>query len=220
MSLFVVSVPLILYQIYGLAVPIVILAALYGFRWRAGLWGNSVTLGVILFSVLIALGWWEDIAYLLATQAPATLFLADNIAIWLLFIINLVILDTITRFMSTVKVKFNDTVESVGNGIVLFLLFMVLVRFVVIANGHLGMVGDHHDVVLNQSPATNAAIGALRVLSKGNLSGFSQVNQFDSSGNFLELQLQRRQALMLNMQGEGGSMQGTDSQVEKIQRRE
>jgi len=209
---------MVMYQIYVFAIPLVILAALGGFRWKAGLWGNSLTLGAVLFSVLTAVGWWEDVAELLAKQAPATLFVADCIAIWVLFIVSLLILDTATRYMSTVKVKYNDMVENVGNGIVLLLLFVTLYGFYLFAE-ELGPVGENLDAVPSNGVAA-WGIPMFRHLSapgQGNLSAFTGGNQFDDRGEFRKLQLQRRQAIMGNMLGDDG-LQGTDSQVDQMKR--
>ena len=59
----------------------------------------------------------------------------------------------------------------------------------------------------------------LRVLSDGNLSGFTQQTQFDSEEQFRALHLKRRQAIMCNMLGEGGDIQGTESQANDMKRR-
>ena len=223
MPLFALSVPQAMFNIYEYAVPITLLAVLYGFRWKVGMWGNALSLGAVLFSALIAVGWWEDVAELLAKQVPMMLYLADCIAIWGLFLVSLLALDTATRFMSTVKVKFHEQVESVGNGIVLFLLFLALFQFQTLANGHFGMVGEHHTVTksdVEKGGMTNATLGALRMLSAGNLSGFTQVNQFDDRGDLLELHLQRRQAIMLGWRGEEPVMRADDGLIEKMKRRQ
>ena len=195
------SIPAILYTAYIYAIPLIIFAALYAFRWKVGMWGNCLTYGAVTFSALIALGWWEDVAYLLAKQVPMLLFLVDNIAIWVLFLISLLILDTATRFLSTVKVKFNDTVENVGNGIAIGAICVALYTFSIIANLHLGMAGEHHNTAaLKNNPAVNGTISAVRILSGGNLSTFTEGNRFDDGGKFLELHHQRRQAIMLSWQ--------------------
>jgi signal transduction histidine kinase len=209
------DVPLILWHIYGYAVPLVILAVLYGFRWKVGMWGNCLSLGAVLFSFLIAVGWWEDVAYLLAKQFPITLFVADCVAFWMIFVVALLILDTATRLMSTIKVKYADQVENIGNGAVLFLLFLALYGIFLFADD-LGTVGEHHHAELK---GDSIAIQALRILSAGNLSAFTEARQFDVTGNFRKLHLQRRQAIMLGMFGEEG-IQGTDAQVDKIKRKE
>jgi len=218
MSLFCVSIPWLMWQIYGWAVPIVILAILYGFRWKAGMWSNSLSLGAALFSVLVAVGWWESLAHLIATQAPAMLFFADCLAVWTLFLVTFGLLDLATRFMSTIKVKYADMVENIGNGVVLFLLFLTLYGFFLFAE-ELGPVGDHANVSVQRD---SMPVNVFRFLSSGNLSGFTQVTQFDSKGDFRELQLKRRQALMLNMMtGEGAisGLQGKEEQVNKIKDR-
>jgi hypothetical protein len=211
MTLFAVSIPMVLYHIYGYAIPIVILAALYGFRWKVGMWGNCVTLGVALLSALIAIGWWEDVASLLAQQVPAMLFIVDCVAFWTLFIVSLLILDTATRFMSSVKVKYSDigicTVENVGNGVALFLLFLVLFGVHSFASGHMGMVGEHPDVAVSENAMMKMTISLLNGLSTGNLSGFSQVNEFDAGGTLRDKHLQRRQALMSNALSKEGPWQ-------------
>ena len=213
---------MVMYNIYGFAVPIVVLATMYAFRWKAGLWGNCVTLGVVCFSILIAVGWWEDVAELLARQAPAILFLADCIAIWALFLLSLLILDTATRFMSTVKVNYHGMVEKIGNGIVIFLLSVVLLLFHYFANGHLGMVGERHDTVVSENASRQ--IGVFRILSaqgdiQGNLAPFTQGYQFDDDRKMMERHLKRRQAIMLTMQNDDGQLQGKGEQVEKMKRR-
>ena len=226
MALFAFSIPMALYNSYNYAWPLVIFGALYGFRWKVGMWGNTITLGAVLFSMLIAIGWWEDVAYLLGTNVPQLLFIVDCISIWTIFLISFLILDTATRFMSTVKIKYNNVVENVGNGIVIFMLYAVLLCFITFANDHLGPVGHNHDDAYNAllpSSATDAAISMLQVLSTGNLSGFTQINKFDSDGNLRELHFKRTQALMLNaINGEGpiSKIQADESLADQMERRE
>ena len=220
MTLFAFSIPAALYAIYLYALPIVIIAVLYGFRWKAGMWSNCVSLGCVLFAILVAVGWWEDLAYLLATQVPAMLFVADGIAIWALFVITLALLDLATRGMSSIKVKYADTVEKVGNGLVLFVLFLALYGFYLFAED-VGPVGEHHNVTVSDSMLS--PIPMFRMLSAGNLSGFTEVSQFDDRGDFRELHLKRRQSLMELTQGQEGMIRigygGDSDDVEKLRRR-
>jgi hypothetical protein len=202
MMLFAVSIPAVMYMIYVFAVPLIILAVLFGLRWKVGMWGNFLSLGAVLFSILIAIGWWEDVAELIAKQAPQTLFIADCLAVWILFLVSLAVIDAVTRFISKVNVKYNDTVEKVGNGIVLFMLFVSLYGFSIFANGHLGMVGEHPNAAAcNSAPAT-VAINLVTILSTGNLSCFSETKEFDPDGKLRERHLHRRQAIMLTRYGE------------------
>jgi len=207
------DIPLLLYHIYGYAIPIVLLATLYGFRWKVGMWGNFLTLGAVLFSFLIAAGWWEDVAELLAGQASSLLFVADCVAFWTLFIITLLILDTATRFMSTIKVKYAEQVENIGNGTVLFVLFLALYGTYLFAE-EIGPVGEHANVTVS---GDTVPIQVLRMFSDGNLSGFTQVNQFDDRGTFRENHLLRRKAIMDKVKG-GGSIQYEGNDIPKRRR--
>jgi signal transduction histidine kinase len=206
---------MVMWHIYGYAIPVVILAVLYGLRWKAGMWSNCLSLGAILFSILVAVGGWENLAELIAQQAPSTLFLADCIALWIIFLASFAILDIILRFMSTVKVKYADPVEKAGNGIALFLIFVALYSFFLFAED-LGPVGEHADAA---QPEDTMMIQTFRFLSAGNLSGFTKVRQFDDKGNFRKLHLQRRQALMHNVLTKEGSIQ-FDGNIDQIKRRE
>jgi len=211
-----------LYYAYGVAVPLVILATLYGFRWKVGMWGNFLSLGAVCFAFLIAVGWWESLAYFIAQQAPAMLFVADCIAFFVIFLVALLILDTATRNLSKVKVKYPDMVEKIGNGVVLFLLSLILYNVYLFGADDLATVGERHDADLK---GDTIAVAALRILSAGNLSGFTQVSQFDSRGDFLKLHQQRRQLLMLNMLENGAEgpirgIQGSDTHLGKIKWRE
>ena len=215
------SIPHVLFICYTIGVPLIIFAAIYAFRWKVGMWGNTLTLGAMLFSILIAVGWWEDVAELLVKQAPVTLFFADCVAIWTIFIVSFLLLDLATRFLSRVKVKFTDKVENVGNGIVIFLLCGVLIDFAIFANGDLGMVGYNSDTEPKQN-RIDTSISLLRILSTGNLSGFSQTNCFDDKKSFRQLHWERKQALMgnrLNNESELQGMQGSESQASQMKRK-
>jgi len=219
-TFFAFSVPQTMYVIYGYAVPLVIFAAVFGFRWKVGMWGNFISLGAVLFSALVAFGWWEDVAEQIAKLHPPILFLADCLAIWLLFLITLLVIDGATRFMSKVKVKYNDTIENVGNGIALFLLCTALFQFHLFANGHFGMVGEHYDKEFSSGAATNITANLLGILSTGNLAGFTRQQEFDEKGdnNLLKLHHQRRQAIMHGWQPEDGTMQAKEDMFGKMNR--
>jgi signal transduction histidine kinase len=211
MGLFAVSIPMVLYYIYGYAVPLTILAVFYGFRWKTGLWSNILSLGAVMFSVLVAVGWWEELAFLLAKKFPSWLFVADCVAIWTIFLVTLLVMDTLTRLMSTIKVKFSDIAENVGNGAVLFLLFLVMYGFFRFAE-ELGPVGEHHST--ETVAESTIPINMFRLLSAGNLSGFTTAQQFDDRGDFRELHQKRRRALMYNVtSSDAKSIQFKDDKI-------
>ena len=222
MTLFAFSIPMALYSTYVCAVPITIFLAMFGFRWKVGMWGNILSLGAVLFSFLLAIGWWENLAFLLAKNVPQLLFVGDCVAFFTIFVVSLLILDLATRSLSTVKVKYAEMVEKVGNGVALFLLSTALYSVYLFGSDDLGAVGEHHNVQLKED---STVISALRFLSAGNLAGFTQVSQFDSTGDFRQLHLQRRQALMFKMldrkdEGPIQGILGNDTLVTKIKWRE
>ena len=226
-TLFAFSIPMALYHIHEYVVPLVIFTALFGFRWKVGMWGNLLSLGAVLFAFLIAIGWWENLAYLLAQQVPLLLFVADSIAFYTIFVVALLILDLATRSFSTVKVRYADMVEKVGNGVALFLLSVALCVTYSFAYHDLGPVGENPGVQLTAGEKNPLTFQALRFLSAGNLGAFipEQVSRFDHNGDFRELHLKRRQALMFNMldnadEGAIRGIQGNDTQVGKIKWRE
>jgi len=203
MTFFAFSIPLTLYYAHAICVPLVIFASLYGFRWKVGMWGNIISLGAVLFSFLIAISWWESLAYFLAQQVPQMVYLADCLAFWMIFLVSLLILDLFTRFMSTVKVKYAPLVENIGNGVAIFLLASSLCITYTFANFDLGPVGENPDLAFSEAAKNPLPYRALRILSGGNLAGFTQTNIFDDDhrpGQSLrERHLKRRQALMFNM---------------------
>jgi len=208
------KVPLYLYYSHDVVVPLIVFGALYGLRWKVGMWGNLISLGAVLFSFLIAIGWWESLAYFLAQQVPRMVYLADCVAFWTIFVVSLSLLDLATRFMSKVKVKYTDMVENIGNGVALFLLATSICITYSFAYHDLGPVGENHDFQLTEGQKNPLTFTALRMLSIGNLAGFTQVNRFDGihdpGKSLRERQLKRRQALMLNMieKADDGPIQG------------
>jgi signal transduction histidine kinase len=181
------------------------------------MWGNVLSLGCVLFSFLVAVGWYEDVAELLAQQAPVMLFLADGLAFWVIFVLTLGILDTITRNISTIKVKYAEQVENYGNGVVLFLL-SAAIYLIFLFGEEIGPVGENFGV---DAPGDSVVIQMLRILSAGNLSAFDGGNQFDGSGNHRKLHLQRRQALMYNAMTNAGvldSLLADEGDVDRMKR--
>ncbi|GHT16913.1 hypothetical protein FACS1894189_1830 [Planctomycetales bacterium] len=230
------SVPLILYQCYLWGVPVVILTALCAIRWKEGFWGNLVSLGNVLFSILIAAGWWEDAAYLLALQFPGWLFYADTVAIWTIFLLSLLILETLTRLMSRVNVKFADAIEKAGSGLMIFLLFVVLFLFFRFTE-QIGPVGENVTDVpgdaaavlkgaeinkirdMTPKPDDSLLVQAFRLLSAGNLASFTAPTQFDYEGEFLRNHLMRRQVIMYRAKS-GSSSSSTKDKIPTRQARD
>ena len=185
------SIPEILYQCYLFGVPLSIAAAVFGFRWKEGLWGNALAVVCVLFAFLIAAGWWESLASFLSHQVPMMLFFSDLIAFWGIFIISLAVLCEATKFLSRVQVKYAEPIEKAGNGAILALLFAAMFGVFLFARD-LEPVGYPEDATRTEG---SIQISVLKLLSSGNLSSFTSPTTFDSEGNFRQRQLKRQQAI-------------------------
>ncbi len=186
------TIPQILYQGYIYGVPLSIAAAIFGFRWKEGFWGNALAVFNVFFSFLIAVGWWEDVAVLFAQNVPKMLFFADAIAFWVIFIVSLAILSEATKALSRVQVKFIEPVEKAGNAVALTLLFVAMYGGVFLFASDFEPVG-YQESASRQSDSVT--IGMLRILSAGNLSSFTKPVQFDRNANFRQNHLKRQQAI-------------------------
>ncbi len=206
---FTMSIPQILYQGYIYGVPLAIAAAVFGFRWKEGFWGNVLALVNVMFSLLIAVGWWEDVAILFAKQFPKMLFFADAIAFWTIFVVSLLILMEATKAFSRVQVKFAIPVEKAGNGVALTLLFLAMYGIFNFASV-MEPVGYPENATRNSDPVS---VKMLRILSAGNLSSFTKPMQFDRDGNFGQNHLKRQQAIWNHYKTKEGSILYAESQI-------
>ncbi|GHT24131.1 hypothetical protein FACS189419_08880 [Planctomycetales bacterium] len=212
------NIPDILYgYCYYPAVTLVILAALYGFRWKEGCWGNIIAIPCVWFSALIAINWWEDLASFITSKVPAWVFYWDSISVWVIFLVALIILDALTKKMSGVKVYFSEKIENFGNGAALFLLALSLWTFYLFAET-LSPVGDllkpeqmsekksdpkaaavkKAPDIKPKNPDDTLLIQTLRLLSAGSLESFTRPAQFDTYQDFQRDHLMRRQAVMFH----------------------
>ncbi len=180
----------ILYQFFLYGVPLAAVGALFGFRWREGLWGNIISTMNVIFSLLIAVGWWESLTVFLVGKVNQMLYFADFLMFWAIFLISLAIFSEITKQLSKVKVKFAEQVEYVGNFVSLAILSLVLL------GGYnfsldLSAVGENDNAsVASDSIQTQT----IRLLSEGSLSSFTEPHAFPAS--FRADHLKRKQALM------------------------
>jgi hypothetical protein len=219
MGFFAFSIPLILYSIYQWAVPVIIFTALLGFRWREGFWGNILSLGSVLFSILAAVGWWELLAYFVAVKFPKILFFADWMALWTIFLVSLILLESAHRFMSRVKVRFIPAVEYAGNTLAILLLGSALYGFYLFAEdisplGDAAVAGETREKMIQDT----IPVQIFRMLSAGNLSGFSEIRQFDVYGDFREQHLKRRQAIMSQMVGGENATVGFGGDADAVEK--
>ena len=196
------SVESVMGVMFNIGVPIALLAAIFGFRWREGLWGNAIASFCVLFSILLAVAWWESFAVLLCQGVPSMLYASDMVAIWIIFLASLAILCEITRALSRVKVLFLLPIEGIGNFVALAMLFLLMYNFFLFTFD-LSPIGAEKD---EQTKADSILIGAFRAFSIGTLEAFDDPHQFDEAGTFREDHLLRRKELMKMAEGKEGTV--------------
>jgi len=188
------SVEGILYQVFLYGVPVAIYVGVIGFRWREGLWSNILAFFAVLFSIFFAIGWWEWLAEFLAQNVyGGGLFFWDYAAIWLIYMVSFVIIDTLSRSISRTKVKFPIPVENSGNALLLVVLATMIYLFFLFTVD-LSPIGEKKDAVRPDKPALLSDI--CRTLSKNNLQSFYNPQTFDADGKMNVRHFERRVELM------------------------
>ena len=196
------SVESVMGVMFNIGVPLAILAAVFGFRWREGLWGNTVSAFCVLFSIFFAIAWWETVAALLCQASVSMLFLSDLVAIWLIFLVSLALLHELARALSRVKVLFLLPIESVGNFLALCVLYILLLNFFLFTVD-LAPIGANKE---EETSKGSFLIATCQLLSKGTLEAFVEPHLFDPHGELRTDHLQRRKELMKNAEEKGGSL--------------
>ncbi|MDR1290217.1 MAG: hypothetical protein LBK06_03355 [Planctomycetaceae bacterium] len=182
----------ILETIFDIGVPLAVVAALYGTRWRERFWGNILTVFALFFSMLIAVNWFEPLAHFVTGQSVGMLFLSDFLFLWLLFVVSFALMNEVTRLLSRVNVCFPIPVENVGN-------FVSITVMLCLVWGFYGFSLDVAPLGATAKVTTSddsTPISIFRQLSSGNLSTFGEKHPFDEYGEFRRDHLLRRQALM------------------------
>jgi hypothetical protein len=76
-----------------------------------GAWSSAVMLINVITAALLAASFWEPLAQWMDDQVRRATYLVDFVAIWLLFVVILLILRTLTGFASRYNVRFPKVVE-------------------------------------------------------------------------------------------------------------
>ncbi|MDR2172175.1 MAG: hypothetical protein LBP59_18675 [Planctomycetaceae bacterium] len=179
--------------IYDLGIPLAVIAALFGMRWKEKLWGNILTMFSVFFSMLIAVNWFEPLAQFATEKNAGMLFVADFLFLWLLFIVAFSIMNEMTRLLSRVNVLFPIPVENAGNFITISIILYLIWGFFSFSLD-LAPLGEPAGVKVASTNTSQIAI--FRQLSAGNLSAFGEKRPFDEYGEFRTDHLLRRKALL------------------------
>lgn len=93
---------------------LVIFVACFASLMNSGLWSNTLTLINLIMAGLLATSYFEPLADIFEKMEPSYTYVWDFFSIWLIFIVAMIVLRTITDFLSKIKVRFFLPVDKVG----------------------------------------------------------------------------------------------------------
>ena len=173
---------------------VLIFFACFASLMGGGLWGNTLTLVNVLTAALLATNYYEPLADYFESQDASFTYVWDFLAIWLIFIIAMVVLRAATDYMSTVKVRFFPPVEKVGGILMACWVSWIVVCFATmtlhtapLARSFLGgsFQPEADAKMLFGLVPDRVWLGWVHRESKGALCRLSDVAPFDARGDFI-----------------------------------
>jgi len=175
-------------------VLLILFVACFASMMNSGLWSNAITLVNVITSALLATNYFEPLADYFESQDASFTYIWDFLAIWMIFIISMIVLRTITDAASKVKVRFFPPVEKVGGILMACWVGWIVVCFTTMAL---------HTAPLARSflggsfqPEADARmlfglgpdrmwLGWVHRESKGSLCRLNDIAPFDARGEFI-----------------------------------
>jgi len=115
---------------------VIILAACVGFLYRDGLWSNAIALVNVVLAGLLAMNFYEWLAKFMTNYSdglhPYVAFF-DFLALWICFILCMVIFRAITDVVSRVRVRFLKIVDQVGGIVLSLCIGWVMIGFTLVS---------------------------------------------------------------------------------------
>ena len=102
MSIF---LPILLFVIFGASV-----ACLYA----QGMWSNAIRLVNVVTAALLATNFFEPMAVWMERRAPTYTYVCDFLALWMLFVLFMLVFRVGTDLLSRVRVRFLKIVDLIG----------------------------------------------------------------------------------------------------------
>ena len=111
------------------ALLIVVMFICVALMWNEGLWGSALMLVNVLFAGMLSMNYFEPLANYLDKMAPSYTYVWDFLCLWLIFVVVLLILRTVTDQISRSAVRFKKPIEIGGQVGFAFLTAWVFVCF-------------------------------------------------------------------------------------------
>lgn len=97
--------------------------------WNEGMWNNCLTLVNVVFSVFLAMNYWEPASTYLNGKMASYTYIIDYLVMWFIFFLSYIILRAVTDYLSNTRVKFMMPVEQAGRIISVIIIGWVMVSF-------------------------------------------------------------------------------------------
>jgi hypothetical protein len=197
-------------MLYG-GLMILIAFVCIAMMWTEGMWGNVITLVNVIFSVMLALNFFEPMATFMEGRIPSFTYHWDFICQWLIFAVSLAALSITTDQISTHQVRFKMPLEQAGRAIFAVATAWVLICFT---------TATMHTAPLGRSPFRGSfqseplsknlfglapdrmMLGFMHSRSKGALANPTP-KPFDEKGDYILKYGARRQSLQEHNAKEG-----------------
>jgi hypothetical protein len=115
---------------YSVVYALVVFAGL-AMTVREGLWSNTITLFNVLISGLVAFAFYSPLAGWLDLQLDGEFtYVLDFVLVWVLFVVVMVILRSLTKAASTTRMRFRHPIDPVGGPLVGLIAAWTLAGFV------------------------------------------------------------------------------------------
>jgi hypothetical protein len=138
-------------------VLIVIFAVCVAFVFNEGLWGAGVLFCDVLMAAVLATNLFEPVANRLESMMPGYTYFCDFMAVWLCFIVSLVVFRLATDLLSRHRVRFKKVVDTTGGVIFAVGVGWIMMQFVLFTM-HLAPLGRNF-MGFQEKPETRMFFG-------------------------------------------------------------
>jgi len=179
---------------------ILIFVACFASLMTGGLWSNTITLVNVITSGLLATNYFEPLADFFDKQEPAYTYIWDFLALWVIFIVSMLVLRVATDYVSNVKVKFFLPVEKAGGIIMAIWASWIVLCFATmtlhtapLSRNFMGFQNEPSSKMLFGLAPDRLWLAWVHRESLGALCGLRAIVPFDVNGDFILRYASRRE---------------------------
>jgi hypothetical protein len=164
------------------------------------MWSNAIRLINVVTAALLATNFFEPVARWLDHWQPSSTFVADFLALWVLFALFAGGLGELTSRVSRVKVRFLKIADQIGSGVLALWIGWVIVCFTMmtlhtapLSRTFLfgGFKAESH-MFLGLAP-DRRWLGFMRKMSRGTFCRSAAIEEFDPQADFMPKYASRRE---------------------------